>query len=88
MLYPLTFHPIFKERVWGGRNLERLFQKALPADKVIGESWEMTDRLEGVSVIANGPLAGQTLRHLMEHHRREVLGPTAAETGPFPLLMP
>ena len=30
MLYPLTFHPIFKERVWGGRNLERVFQKNLP----------------------------------------------------------
>ena len=30
MLYPLTFRPIFKERVWGGRNLERLYAKPLP----------------------------------------------------------
>jgi mannose-6-phosphate isomerase len=89
MLYPLTFHPHFKERVWGGRNLERLYRKALPPGKVIGESWEITDRPEGVSVIANGPLAGQTLRFLMEHHRRDILG-LAADAhpgGPFPLLI-
>ena len=27
MLYPLKFRPIFQERVWGGRNLERLYQE-------------------------------------------------------------
>jgi hypothetical protein len=26
MLYPLMFRPIFKERVWGGRTLERLLR--------------------------------------------------------------
>ena len=87
MLYPLTFQPIFKERVWGGRNLERLYQKPLPPDSPIGESWEITDRPEGVSVIANGPLAGKTLRWLMEHHRQDVLGSAAETTGPFPLLI-
>ena len=87
MLYPLTFQPIFKERVWGGRNLERLYQKQLPPSTPIGESWEITDRPEGISVIANGPLAGQTLRWLMEHHRQAVLGPRAAAAGPFPILV-
>jgi len=87
MLYPLTFQPIFKERVWGGRNLERLYEKPLPGGVPIGESWEMTDRPEGVSVIANGPLAGRTLRWLMEEHRREILGAHADARGPFPLLV-
>ena len=88
MLYPLTFQPIFMERVWGGRNLERLYQKPLPAGKTIGESWEISDRPEAVSVVANGPLAGQTLRWLMENHRQEILGAAAATTdGPFPLLI-
>ena len=36
MLYPFTFQPIFQERVWGGRNLESLFGKPLPAGKRIG----------------------------------------------------
>ncbi len=87
MLYPLTFHPIFKERVWGGRNLERLYQKALPPKVPIGESWEITDRPEGVSVIANGPLAGKTLRWLMEHHREGLLGPSESPASFFPLLI-
>jgi len=87
MFYPLTFHPIFKERVWGGHNLDRLFGKELPLDRPIGESWEVADRPDAVSVIANGPLAGKTLRWLMEHHRREMLGQHAAQEGPFPLLI-
>lgn len=87
MLYPLTFHPILKERVWGGRNLERLYQKPLPQGQPIGESWEIADHGHDVSVIANGPLAGQTLRFLMEQHRRDVLGHAAAPSGPFPLLV-
>jgi len=41
MLYPLVFNPIFKERVWGGRNLERLYGKRLPPNVPIGESWEI-----------------------------------------------
>ena len=61
MLYPLTFQPIFQERVWGGRYLEALFGIPLPADKRIGESWEISDRPGAESIIANGPLAGLSL---------------------------
>ncbi len=62
--YPLTFEPILKEKVWGGRTLER-FGKQLPEDIPIGESWELADLpisiQNGQSVIANGPLSGRTL---------------------------
>ncbi len=62
--YPLTFEPILKEKVWGGRRLEQ-FGKQLPEGVLIGESWELADLpssiLEGQSVIANGPLAGTRL---------------------------
>ncbi|MBI5773303.1 MAG: class I mannose-6-phosphate isomerase [Verrucomicrobia bacterium] len=84
---PLTFQPIFKERVWGGRRLEQLYAKPLPPGAPIGESWEITDRPEGVSVIANGPLAGKTLRWLMENHREELLGSAQPCGGRFPLLV-
>jgi mannose-6-phosphate isomerase len=87
VLYPFIFNPIFKERVWGGRELERLFGKKLPPGAPIGESWEISDRPGDTSVIANGPLAGKDLRWLMEHHAAEILGgakPAAA--GRFPLL--
>jgi len=87
MLYPLTFRPIFKERVWGGRNLERLYKKPLPPDVRIGESWEISDRPGDVSVIANGPLAGKDLHWLMEHHAKELMGDAGSTDRRFPLLI-
>jgi len=86
-LYPTIFQPIFKERVWGGRALERLYRKPLPVNVPIGESWEVSDRPGDESVIANGPFAGRTLRWLMETHGGEILGPAAPAAGDrFPLL--
>jgi mannose-6-phosphate isomerase len=87
MLYPLTFQPIFKERVWGGRNLERLYDKALPLGVPIGESWEVSDRPGDVSVVANGPLAGKDLHWLVTNHAAELLGSAKAASGRFPLLI-
>jgi len=87
MFYPLTFAPLFMKRLWGGRNLERLYNKALPPDQLIGESWEISDRPDAQSVVNHGPLAGRTLGWLMEHHRHELLGPRAPASGPFPLLI-
>lgn len=87
MLYPLTFQPIFKERVWGGQRLAVLFGKPLPDGKVIGESWEITDRSEGVSVVTNGPLAGRDLRWLMENHTGELMGRLPSSGGRFPWLV-
>jgi mannose-6-phosphate isomerase len=88
MLYPFTFQPIFKERIWGGRRLEQLYGKPLPAAIPIGESWEVCDRSDDQSVIKNGPLAGKTLGWLMEHHKAELLGGArTADSGRFPLLI-
>jgi mannose-6-phosphate isomerase len=87
ILYPLVFQPIFKERVWGGRELERLFNKKLPPAKLIGESWEISDRPGDESIVANGSFAGKTLRWLMENYSPEMLGRArpAAERR-FPIL--
>ncbi|MBK9137870.1 MAG: class I mannose-6-phosphate isomerase [Verrucomicrobia bacterium] len=87
MLYPLVFQPIFKERPWGGRELAALYQKPLPPDVRIGESWEISDRPGDASVIANGPLAGKDLRWLMEHHAADLLGAAPPVNGRFPLLV-
>lgn len=87
VLYPLTFQPIFKERVWGGRQLEELYCKPLAQGARIGESWEISDRPGDVSLIANGPLAGKDLHWLLEHHRQELLGKANSPKGRFPLLI-
>jgi mannose-6-phosphate isomerase len=87
VLYPLVFHPLFKERVWGGRELETLFGKKLPPGRPIGESWEISDRPNDESVIANGRFAGETLHQLMEKYRHEILGDARPAAGNrFPIL--
>ncbi|USN98888.1 MAG: class I mannose-6-phosphate isomerase [Phycisphaeraceae bacterium] len=68
--YPLTFEPILKQKVWGGRRLAR-YGKALEPGAKYGESWELADLAStsisgggggaAVSVICNGPLAGRTI---------------------------
>ena len=74
MLYPLTFQPIFKERIWGGRKLEELYGKELPQNVPIGESWEISDRPGDESVVANGALKGKTFDGLLRIMRRIYLG--------------
>jgi len=87
MLYPLLFKPIFKERVWGGRELERLYNKHIPAAVPIGEAWEISDRPGDESTVHNGALAGKNLRWLMQQHGMEILGSARPATeGRFPLL--
>jgi len=83
---PLTFEPIFKERIWGGRRLETLYGKPLPPGRKIGESWELVDRSDAQSVVASGPLAGRTLHDLWRNHRAEIFGDLPAAER-FPLLI-
>jgi mannose-6-phosphate isomerase len=87
MLYPLTFQPLFKERVWGSRRLQQLFQKNLPPAVPIGESWEISDRPGDENVVTNGSLAGESLRWLMENHADELLGAARPHDDRFPLLI-
>src|SRR5437016_11604555 len=83
---PLSFEPIFQERIWGGRKLVDLFGKKLPLGKRIGELWEIVDRPEAQSVVASGPLKGKTLHELWSQHREEIFG-DVPDARRFPLLI-
>ena len=83
---PLTFEPIFMERVWGGRRLESEFGKKLPPQRPIGESWEIVDRPEAQSIVRNGPLREKTLHELWTQDRRELFG-DLPDAPRFPLLV-
>lgn len=87
VLYPLRFKPIFQYRLWGGRALGPFLGAALPGDGPIGEAWILSDRADFSSVIANGPLAGQTLSELMRQRKADILGQHAARFARFPLLL-
>jgi mannose-6-phosphate isomerase len=84
---PLRFHPYLRPLVWGGRRLGDLLGKPLPAAEPIGESWEISDHPSHRTVVAEGPLAGRSVRDLMETHRRELLGSAAERYSVFPWLI-
>lgn len=76
------------ERVWGGRELERVYGRQLPEQGTpYGESWEIVDRAEAQSVVDHGPLAGKTLHELWTRHRDEIFGTGHAESERFPILL-
>ena len=63
------------ERVWGGRELERVYQRTLPdPEKPFGESWEIVDREKEQSVVDQGPWTGSSLHELWTNHREEIFG--------------
>lgn len=86
----LRFVPVYQERVWGGRSLESLYGRVLPKEGVpYGESWEICDRAEAQSEVAEGPLKGWTLHDLWTQARVEVFGENHAghPSERFPLLI-
>ena len=87
MIPYFRFKPIYQERVWGGRTLETFLGRKLPGSTHVGESWEMVDRPEAQSVVADGPRAGTTLRELIETQATEIMGPDWLKARPFPILV-
>jgi len=84
-LYPLRFQPILRRYLWGGRRLHTELGKPLGDGDDYAESWEVCDRGADQSIIAAGPLAGQTLGELVAKRGPELLGRHAPQPR-FPLL--
>lgn len=79
----LVFKPIYKERVWGGRNLADTLGRNLPDGQVIGESWEIVDRPEAMSTTPGG----LRLREIIANDPESVMGPDWPPVRPFPILV-
>ena len=84
-LYPFILEPAYKDYIWGGARIPARFNRNQPAG-VYAESWELSDRPEGMSVVANGALKGQSLAELVTRFGRELLGHSIQATS-FPLLV-
>lgn len=89
LLYPLLFHPIFKEKIWGGNILSTKLKKPVAPTLKIGESWEISSVKNNVSVVKNGHLAGRTLEELCDQFKGELLGEKVYKNfnNQFPLLI-
>lgn len=88
MIYPLKFHPILKQTIWGGDKINQLKQIS-NGQPAVGESWEIS-AVEGFeSVVANGAYRGYTLRSLVRLLKEELVGADnyARFKDNFPLLV-
>jgi len=63
--YPLLFKPSFKERIWGGAKLKKIFN-CNSIEGNIGEAWVISDHPNGKSIITNGKFTGKTLNDLLK----------------------
>lgn len=81
--YVMTFEPILKQKVWGGRRLGR-YGKRLEPGVSYGESWELADLAatsasgggggSAISVIRNGPMKGKTIGDAVGMWGEDLLG--------------
>ncbi len=87
-LYPIKFIPILKDKIWGGEKLRNILNKSSTL-KNIGESWEVSDVDGDTSLVANGNLEGQSLKHLLSTYKADLLGKKNYEQfgNTFPLLI-
>jgi len=87
-LYPFKFKSILKERIWGGNKLKTQLNKCFDL-KNIGESWEISDVNDNVSIVSNGNLSGTSLKDLLKKYSSDLVGNKNYERfkNTFPLLI-
>ncbi len=84
-IYPLTFHPVYKDYPWGGCRIPETYRRDVP-DGIYAESWEIADHDDGMSIVSNGALAGTSLREILRRNPAEIMGAKVQGTK-FPLLI-
>ncbi len=87
-LYPLSFKPILKDKIWGGDELNKL-KNVNPAIPQLGESWEISVVENDVSIIENGVYKDLDLNELIIKFPIELLGEKVIQLhgNKFPLLI-
>lgn len=71
--YPLSFYPIFKERIWGGTKLKTYLNKPITSN-ITGESWEISTVENDISIVSNGIFKGKSLNELLNEFPEAILG--------------
>lgn len=85
---PIVFEPLYKERIWGGRRLETVYNRTLPSPNLpYGEAWEIVDRPDEQSIVSGGEFHGKSLHHLWTLHRDEIFGKEIPPSDRFPILV-
>lgn len=82
---PILFKSLFKEKIWGGKDLLEKLAKAVPKDALIGECWEVSAFDDNQTYIVNGIFKGKPLGEIYSEFKQEITGNSNFEI--FPLLL-
>ncbi|QCK13356.1 type I phosphomannose isomerase catalytic subunit [Mangrovivirga cuniculi] len=85
---PLKFHPILKEKIWGGNKLKTKLNKPVDNTDSVGESWEISGCPGEESVVKSGPFDGMKITDLVEKDPAGLMGKKVFQKygKEFPLL--
>ena len=88
-LYPLSFKPIYKERIWGGQKLYTVLNKDFYPLNQCGESWEISSVEDNISIVADGFLKDKSLQFLIDEYKGLLVGTNIYQKfgNTFPLLI-
>lgn len=82
--YPIKLTAHINDYIFGGRLIHERLGKKLP-DRIVAETWEISDYQDKTGTVTNGELAGRTLHELVEAHPDELV--SKGWRGPhFPIL--
>lgn len=84
VLYPLMFHPVYREAAWGGNEIARRYNRG-GTPRPCAESWELSAQAGVETVVTNGPFEGISLAVIQKTFGEALLGAKAAGAAQFPL---
>ena len=89
MLYPIKFHPIFKDKIWGGEKIRTILKKDFAPLPNCGESWEISGYRNNESIVRNGFLNGKGLNEILKIYKGSLVGQRVYSkfSNEFPLLI-
>ncbi len=82
---PIRLKPAYQHYIWGGNRIVSHFHRDLPSGRY-AESWEVSDRHEGMSVVASGKWQGKSLKELLATYQDKIVG-KGKDWKTFPLLV-
>lgn len=89
LLGPLKFLPLYKNKIWGGNKIKDILKYDYSPLPNCGEIWALSAVEGNESVVAEGPLEGNTLNELLEVYMTDLVGEDVFEVfqNDFPLLI-
>lgn len=82
----IKMRPVFKQYIWGGDNLNKVYDKDTP-EAPVAESWEISAHPDGLSTAFGGEYNGLTIPELCDKLGEAFYGKSIKKGEEFPLLL-